>query len=132
MLGAIPHRPSEAWMRENKLMACNHCGKSVADTAGHGMHRRCWAQVCAATSSRRDEAAMASGDGAPDIDLLPTLPSLEDICSRQVVTKEYLEPEILAAAESEFLRCVSNAAQFVDKEAWDHIGTSQYSTWRTQ
>ena len=117
-------------MQEHKLMACNHCGKSVADSAGHGMHRRCWAQACAASASRRDEVAMSSADGAPDIDLLPTLPSLDDICFRQVVTKEFLEPEILAAAETEFLRCVSNASQYVDKDAWSHVGTPSDTTWR--
>jgi hypothetical protein len=133
MIGTIPGRPPATWLAEHRLQACGHCGKSVSGTAAHAMHRRCWARVATADAARRDNGAQSQDqDFSPDLSLLSELPSIESICSRQVPTKEYLEPELLSLAEPAFLRCVANAARFVDKEAWCHLGTDDDTPWRKQ
>jgi hypothetical protein len=54
----------------------------------------------------------------PDSALFLELPTLEEICLRDCATREWLEPELFAVAEPEFLRCVTNAVEYNDNDAW--------------
>ena len=88
------------------------------------MHRKCWAQVASAITPSSVSSLPAQDDlGAPDLELLLTLPSIHEICERPVLTRMFLEPELLGKVEKAFLRCVSNAALHSDKDAWAFIGT---------
>jgi len=42
--------------------------------------------------------------------LLSELPSIHEVCTKEVSAKEFVEADVLALAEPEFLRCVANAA----------------------
>ena len=69
------------------------------------MHRKCWA---AHASSRRSVRHQLAAPEEPQDHLHYDLPSLEDVCAAQVMTCEFLEPSLLAIAESEFLKCLDN------------------------
>ena len=83
----------------------------------------------AARDSSRNLAATHQSS-APDINLLSELPSMDGICARVQITKEYVEHDVLALAEPEFLRCVANAAHFHDKDAFTFVGTDEDTDWR--
>ena len=129
LLNVIPGDVPREWLEENRLQQCTHCGKTVAASAAHGIHRRCWASVQAARDSSRNLAATHQSS-APDINLLLELPPMDEVCGWVQITKEYVEHDVLALAEPEFLRCVANAARFHDKDAFTFIGTDEDTDWR--
>ena len=107
-LNAIPGPVPRSWMEEHRLQPCARCGKTVAATAAHAMHTRCWARVTA----ERDNIGASAPDtqAAPNVELLSELPSIHEVCTKEVSAKEFVEADVLALAEPEFLRCVANAA----------------------
>ena len=50
------------------------------------------------------------------------LPSIHEICLKDVPIREHLEGDLAALAEKELLRCLSNATQYCDKDAWTYVG----------
>ena len=121
MLLQIPGRPSADWLRERRLHSCSHCTRLVS--VRFEMHRTCRAQL-----SRMSEIPIRvpqhQGLGAQDADLavLEELPSLDEICSAFVDTRDFVG-FLLAKAAREFWRCVSAAVQHDRADAWDHVGT---------
>ena len=95
MLGQMPGRPSSEWLQQHRLQGWSDCGRLVSSTVGNGMHRRCRARRASTTTTRRESTVSAPvDDGSPKTALLQTLPSIEQICERQVPIREYLEPDL--------------------------------------
>ena len=126
MLGMIPGAIPSDWLTQNRLQPCRQCGKTVSVSVGNGMHRRCAARAMSAQAGQSHPPGRSQTDArAPDLNLLEELPSLHDICSWESSIREHLEPELLAIAEKEFLRCIDNAIRFSEDRAWDFIGTDR-------
>lgn len=127
LLNLIPGTVPQSWLDDNRSQPCARCGKSVSISAANGMHQRCWSAVVA---EREVRTAHASQDhSSVDVGLLDELPSIHEISMKDVATKEYIEPDVLAIAGPEFLRCVANAIHFTDQDAWTHAGTEDDTLW---
>ena len=101
MIGTIPGRPEDSWMTVHNLQCCEDCGKLLVRGVGRGgsWHRRCWARH---VSSRRVaiSARMGAASQASAVDFVDhtDLPSLLEISSAEIITREFLETALLAIA----------------------------------
>ena len=129
ILGTIPGVPDQDWLAERRLRPCTWCRKLlIRGVCNNTMHRRCFAER-ALQSSRRASVAASSGD-VLEADT-SNLPSLMDICSAQVATKEYVEPALLALLEPELLKCISKVIECNQAEAWSvDSGEQDRAEWR--
>jgi len=102
-------------MQTEQLMACRRCSKLVSTRVGNGMHGSCWAAL-----ERERQARARTGEaGSHGIEIVADdLPNMRDIGLKQLNTREFLEPDILAKAERAFLQIIAEVLQYNDPEAW--------------
>ena len=130
LLGSIPGSPPQEWMDQGRWNACRICGKLVSRTCANGVHRRCWGEQVSQQQGIHSGARAPTR--APDADLLPELPTIREVCLKECLTREWLEPGLLKLAQPEFVRLVVNVVQYNDKEAWKSVGMAEDTLRRMQ
>ena len=115
-----PGRPPDEWMRAGHWVQCTYCNKLLSDRVPHGMHRRCWVEH-ANSLHLPQVGSNALPSRSPDISKLEEMPSLFEISEAVVLVRDFLEPALLAIAEKEFLKCVSNVVLHNDTDAWAYL-----------
>ena len=118
LLGQLPGRPSQEWMRSINSTACGECGKLVSLRCANGMHRKCFAQRLNTQPPAVVLGTAQPGTLAPPID--GQLPTLDDISSNPCATRDFVGQGLLPQAEREFLLCVANAVHCNRPDAWDY------------
>ena len=113
LLGQLPGLPSEQWLNRRGMVACRRCGRMVSRRCNGGIHRKCLGAELAAppvTALRQMH----------DSDELPTL---MDICSVRIETREFIGVGLLPAVEREFNKLTANVIAFSRHDAWRHVDT---------
>ena len=77
------------------------------------MHRACWGAQ-EAERSLRSRTFRQADSGLTEV----ALPSLKDIGLKQVLTREFLEPDLLAKAEKLYLKIIADLVQSNSADAW--------------
>ena len=107
-LGALPGAPPVDWLRAKGLTVCPECSRLVSRRCNGGVHRTC---MGARLSRRPPRPLLTDGDQHSVDQTLASLPSLDEIFSAPVATRDFVSAGLLPIAEKEFLRCLVQVLQ---------------------
>ena len=105
----------DAWLESLKLRCCRVCGKSISCRIASMVHPRCWPQ----------ERLHQRGLGliAPPEVSIEDLPSLHDIFTSPIYTKEHLPAELWPLLREEYGKLLARVNCFAEMTAWDPLPT---------
>ena len=114
LIGELPGKPSPEWLAERNLTTCVVCGFSASRRVHGGVHSRCWPR------RRRAQPANSAGDSMLEVQLR-RLPSIQEVFTCPVYTKEYISEGLLPLARSLYKELVANVVHYNVPQAWDHL-----------
>ena len=119
LLGQLDGLPPEPWMNRRGMVVCRICGRMVSRRCNGGVHRTCLATELSSQQAITGRAPQSPTAAADD------LPSLMDICSARIETREFIGAGLLPAVEREFNKCTANVIAYSRRDAWTYVGTER-------
>ena len=116
LLGQLPGVPPSTWMSRQGMVPCRLCGRMVSRRCNNGVHRTCLASELTPQHSRTQAPSTAD---APE-----ALPSLLEIFSAKIETREFISVAVFPAVEREFNNCTAKVVAFSRPDAWIHESTA--------
>ena len=110
-IGELQGRPSDAWFHEQRWQGCRVCGKTLSTRIASGVHAKCWPQV-------RPSGHLVTPHSAQD-----DLPTLQDIFTCPIFTKDYLPAEVWPLVRIEYAKLLSAVVSQNRLDAWDPLPT---------
>ncbi|CAK9062512.1 unnamed protein product [Durusdinium trenchii] len=116
ILGQIPGAVPAEWLRARNMVSCRECSHLISRRCNGGVHRTCLADRMAA---RPQPLSLPGACGDADLDaVLGSLPSLDEMFSAPVGTRDLISSALLPSAQKEFLRCIVQVLQHNTGDAW--------------
>lgn len=102
------------------MVSCRECFRLVSRRCNGGVHRTCAADRLAA---RPQPLSLPGACLDTDLDaVLGSLPSLDDIFSAAIGTRDLISSALLPSGQKEFLRCIVQVLQHNTADAWADPG----------
>ena len=123
LVGSIGGEVPGDWMRGKGWVACSVCGLSASVRRRGGVHERCAAEARArvqASSSFRGDVPNDIDDGGWG-ELLRRLPTMQEIMTTGMSTKEFTSRGLRRLYRQEFGRLCGRVVRYNVVGAWEHL-----------
>ena len=115
LVGELRGRPSDAWLESLQLRCCRVCGKSISRRIASMVHPRCWPQE---RLYQREIGLITPAEVS-----IEDLPSLHDIFTSPIYSKEQLPAELWPLLREEYGKLLARNNCFAEITAWDPLPT---------
>ena len=114
LLGELQGRPSDEILQDMGLRCCRICGKSINQRHTSGIHPSCWPKI---RDPIRDSFSLPLNEAQ--------LPSLSEIFTTPIFTKDQLPSELWPMVREEYGRLLAAVNCTSRPDAWDPLPVSE-------